>query len=66
MAKTSVISIRISDNTKKMLEKYAQILQLKVSVLAAKILEEKTEDWSKEYAERIYSELGLSKEENSS
>ncbi len=48
-----------------MLEKYAQILQLKVSVLAAKILEEKTEDWSKEYAERIYSELGLAKETNS-
>ncbi|MHA1994208.1 MAG: hypothetical protein ACW97Z_06680 [Candidatus Hodarchaeales archaeon] len=41
------------------MEKNAKILNLKISVLAAKVLEEKTEEWSKEYATRIYRELGL-------
>ena len=61
MAGTRVLSIRINKKTLEQLEKNAKILNLKISVLAAKVLEEKTEEWSKEYATRIYHELGLDK-----
>jgi hypothetical protein len=54
-----VLSIRINSKTREILEKNARILNLKVSVLAAKVLEERTELWAKEYAARIYQELGL-------
>jgi hypothetical protein len=57
-----VLSIRINKKTQEILEKNAKILNLKISVLAAKVLEEKTNDWSKEYASRIYFELGLGEE----
>lgn len=59
MSRTSVLSIRINKRTRDLLEQNARILNLKVSVLAAKVLEEKTEPWAKEYASRIYHELGL-------
>lgn len=61
MSRTSVLSIRINKQTRELLEYNAKILNLKVSVLAAKVLEEKTESWAKEYASRIYHELGLDK-----
>ena len=60
LPKTRVLSIRIDKKTQECLEKNARILNLKISVLAAKVLEEKTDEWSKEYAKRIYHELGLS------
>lgn len=63
MPRTRVLSIRIPKKTQEILENNARILNLKISVLAAKVLEEKTEEWSKEYAARIYHELGLDKEE---
>lgn len=59
MSRTTVLSIRINNKTREILEKNARILNLKVSVLAAKVLEERTELWAKEYAARIYHELGL-------
>ncbi len=59
LVSTRVLSIRINKKTLEHLEKNAKILNLKISVLAAKVLEEKTEEWSKEYATRIYRELGL-------
>ena len=59
MPRTTVLSIRINNKTREILEKNARILNLKVSVLAAKVLEERTELWAKEYAARIYHELGL-------
>ena len=59
MPRTTVLSIRINNNTREILEKNAKILNLKVSVLAAKVLEERTQLWAKEYAARIYYELGL-------
>ncbi|MHA2246085.1 MAG: hypothetical protein ACXADY_14065 [Candidatus Hodarchaeales archaeon] len=59
MPRTTVLSIRINSKTREILEKNARILNLKVSVLAAKVLEERTELWAKEYAARIYQELGL-------
>lgn len=62
MLKSRVLSIRINKKTQEILEKNARILNLKISVLAAKILEEKTDEWSKEYASRIYYELGLGEE----
>lgn len=62
MVPSRVLSIRINHKTQECLEKNAQILNLKISVLAAKVLEEKTEIWSKEYAKRIFQELGLDKE----
>ncbi len=62
MAPSRVLSIRINNKTQETLEKNAKILNLKISVLAAKVLEEKTEIWSKEYAKRIFHELGLNEE----
>ena len=59
MPRTTVLSIRINDNTREILEKNAKVLNLKVSVLAAKVLEERTHLWAKDYAARIYHELGL-------
>lgn len=59
MPRTTVLSIRINKKTREILERNARILNLKVSVLAAKVLEERTELWAKEYAARIYHELGL-------
>ncbi len=59
MPRTTVLSIRINKSTREILEKNAKILNLKISVLAARVLEERTESWAKEYAERIYHELGL-------
>jgi len=63
MSRTSVLSIRINKQTRELLEHNAKILNLKVSVLAAKVLEEKTEPWAEEYASRIYHELGLDKKD---
>jgi hypothetical protein len=54
-----VLSIRINKKTRELLEKNARILNLKVSVLAARVLAERTESWAKEYATRIFRELGL-------
>ncbi len=59
MPRTTVLSIRINNKTREILEKNARILNLKVSVLAARVLEERTELWAKEYAARIYHELGV-------
>lgn len=59
MPRTTVLSIRINKKTREILEKNAKILNLKISVLAARVLEERTEVWAKEYASRIYQELGL-------
>ncbi|MFX0050747.1 MAG: hypothetical protein ACFFAJ_09630 [Candidatus Hodarchaeota archaeon] len=64
MPRTRVLSIRINKKTQEILEKNARILNLKISVLAANVLEEKTEEWSKEYAARIYHELGLDEKRN--
>ncbi|MFX1283658.1 MAG: hypothetical protein ACFFB5_08385 [Promethearchaeota archaeon] len=64
MPRTTVLSIRINSKTREILEKNAKILNLKVSVLAAKVLEERTELWAKEYAARIYHELGLNEEKS--
>jgi hypothetical protein len=62
LAPSRVLSIRINNKTQETLEKNAKILNLKISVLAAKVLEEKTEIWSKEYAKRIFHALGLNEE----
>lgn len=62
MPRTTVLSIRINKRTREILERNAKILNLKVSVLAARVLEERTESWSKDYAARIFHELGLDEE----
>lgn len=59
MPRTTVLSIRINKKTRDLLEKNARILNLKISVLAARVLEERTESWAKKYATRIFRELGL-------
>ncbi|UCG01452.1 MAG: hypothetical protein JSW11_17770 [Candidatus Heimdallarchaeota archaeon] len=59
MSRTTVLSIRINKKTREILEKNAKILNLKISVLAARVLEERTELWAKDYAARIFHELGL-------
>jgi antitoxin component of RelBE/YafQ-DinJ toxin-antitoxin module len=64
MPRTTVLSIRINKKTREILEKNAKILNLKVSVLAARVLEERTELWAKEYAARIFHELGLDENKN--
>lgn len=62
MPRTTVLSIRINKKTREILEKNAKILNLKISVLAARVLEERTDSWAKEYAARIFHELGLDEE----
>ena len=57
MPETTVLSIRINKKTRQMIENQAKILKMKVSMLAARVLEDETENWSKKYAESIYKEL---------
>ena len=51
MPETTVLSIRINKKTRQMIENHAKILKMKVSMLAARVLEDETENWSKKYAE---------------
>ncbi len=57
MPKTSVLSVRIDKETREILEKHAELLQMKPTTLAARILKDCTEEWVKKYVKRVYSEV---------
>lgn len=53
MPKTSTITIRLPFKVIHKLEEYAETLRLKPSSLGAMVLEEKLEEWVKEYVESV-------------
>ena len=53
MPKTSTITIRLPLEVIHKLEEYAEFLCLKPSSLGALILQDKLEEWVKEYAQRV-------------
>ena len=57
MARTSPFSIRLTKDVRDMIEKKAQILRIKPSVLAAMVLEECTEDWVRDYTEEVFKRI---------
>lgn len=54
MPKTSVLSVRIDKETREILEKNAELLQMKPTTLAARVLKECTEEWVKNYVKQVY------------
>ena len=57
--KTSVLSIRIDNETRKKLEKHAESLQMKISMLASLILKDCSDEWVSRYVNRIAEEYGI-------
>ena len=57
ITRTSALTIRLKNEVRKEIEKYAKMLHLRPSSLCALILEEKLEEWVEEYAERVYKEV---------
>lgn len=57
MSKTSVISVRIPHNTRKMLDKYSEILRIRPSALCALVLEDCLEYWIKKYSEEALKKI---------
>ena len=53
MPRTSTITIRLPLEVIHKLEEYAEFLCLKPSSLGALVLEEKLDEWVKEYAKRV-------------
>ena len=53
MPKTSTITIRLPLEVIHQLEEYAEFLCLKPSSLGALVLQDKLEEWVKEYAQRV-------------
>ncbi|MHA1989563.1 MAG: hypothetical protein ACW981_04895 [Candidatus Hodarchaeales archaeon] len=62
--KTSVLSIRIDNETRKMLENHADQLEMKVSLLASLILKDCSDDWVKNYVEKIAERYGVKNVKN--
>lgn len=59
MPKTTVLSIRLDQKTRETLEKHAKELEMKVSLLAALILKDTTDDWVQNYARKIAERYGV-------
>ena len=57
MAKTSTFSLRVTREVRETIEKNAEILRMKPSVLAAMVLRDCTEKWVKDYSEEIFEKL---------
>ncbi len=57
MPKTSVLSVRIDKETREILERHAELLQMKPTTLAARVLKDCTEEWVRKYVKRVYSEV---------
>ncbi len=62
--KTSVLSIRIDYETRNMLEKHAEQLEMKVSLLASLILKDCSDNWVKNYVEKIAERYGVKSDNN--
>ncbi len=57
MPRTSVLSIRIDSETRKILEECAEKLEMKVTTLAARVLKECTLEWTKNYVRQLYADI---------
>ncbi|MHA2365419.1 MAG: hypothetical protein ACXAC7_15790 [Candidatus Hodarchaeales archaeon] len=64
MASTSVLSIRIDNETRDMLESHAKALGMKISLLSSHVLRDMTEIWVRDYARKIALQYGLVNEED--
>lgn len=62
--KTSVLSIRIDHDTRKNLEKHAEQLEMKISLLASLILKDCSDNWVSDYVEKIAERYGLKHNKN--
>ena len=54
MVRTSPFSVRLTREVRELIERSASDLRMKPSVLAAMILRDCTESWTKEYTEDVY------------
>lgn len=57
MPRSTTLTIRMTFELLEELNKYSEILRLKPSTLANMILTDKMEEWVKEYAKKVYSEV---------
>jgi hypothetical protein len=57
ISRTSAFSIRLKNDLRHKIEEYAELLHLRPSSLCALVLEDKIDEWVKEYANRIYKEV---------
>ena len=64
MPKTTVLSIRLDQETRETLEKHAKELEMKVSLLASLILKDTTDEWVQKYARKIAERYGVLQTQN--
>ena len=62
--KTSVLSIRIDNDTRKLLENHAEQLEMKISLLASLILKDCADNWVNTYVEKIVERYGIKSNDN--
>ncbi len=55
--RTTALTIRLKTEIRKKVEHYSDVLRLPPSTLCALVLEEKLEEWVKEYAKRVYEDV---------
>ncbi|MFX1511419.1 MAG: hypothetical protein ACFFCQ_02425 [Promethearchaeota archaeon] len=55
--KTITLTIRLKTELREKVEHYSRLLRLPPSSLCALVLEEKLEEWVKEYATRVYDDV---------
>ena len=57
MAKSSVISVRMKNNTLALLQEYSEILNIRPSTLIALVVEDSLEEWVKKSSEKAFKEI---------
>ena len=55
--RTSTLTLRLPLDLIDEINRYSEILRLKPSTLAAMILEDKLDEWVKEYAKKVYKDV---------
>ena len=61
MTKTTVLSIRLDKETRDNLAKHAEALEMKISLLAALVLQDMTDKWVDDHVQRIAEKYGVNK-----
>ncbi|MFW9906454.1 MAG: hypothetical protein ACFFB2_18885 [Promethearchaeota archaeon] len=59
ITRTTCITIRLRTELREKIEHYGELLRLRPSSLCTMVLEDSLEDWVKEYAKRIYEDVGI-------
>ena len=55
--RTSTLTLRLPLDLIDEINRYSEIIRLKPSTLAAMILEDKLDEWVKEYAKKVYKDV---------